>query len=450
MDYAESLRYLQTLGRELASPSHARAAKFDLANIRALAAKLDEPQKKFRSIHVAGTNGKGSTAAMLESILRAAEYRTGLYTSPHLERINERIRIGGKEISDADFATTFTEVHKTIEAMLSTGELAAHPTFFECVTAMAFLAFACAGVDYAVLEVGLGGRLDATNIVVPEIAVITQIAFDHENFLGHSIEEIAEEKAGIIKRGTPVVCAAQNPKALEVVRRCATELSAPFIDVGERYSIETITETDGAYRAAITDSANGARIEFQLSLRGRYQLANTATAFAAAQALADRGVRLNSSAIVAGLESVRWPGRLEKISDHPLVFLDGSHNPAGARELVSFWDEHFRDRPIHLIYGAVRDKAIDEVAGLLFPRAARVTITAANQPRSISAAALAEMTRDLAANLTIERDASGALEHAIAQAGPRDVIFVAGSLYLVGELRAYWRSREPVAARPEK
>lgn len=445
MNYPEALRYLQTLGRELASPSHTHAAKFDLANIRALAAKLGNPQQKFRSVHIAGTNGKGSAAAMMDSILRCAGFRVGLYTSPHLERINERIRIDGAEIADTEFAEAFTEVHAAIEALLSTGELAAHPTFFECTTAMAFLAFARASVDYAVLEVGLGGRLDATNIVVPEVSVITQIDFDHENFLGHSIEEIAGEKAGIIKAGVPVVSAAQNPRALEVIRRRAAALGSRVIEVSARYSVEVLSETEGAYHAAIRDSSSDWRAEFQLPLRGRYQLSNAASAVAAAQVLNDRGAEISDRAIIEGLESVRWPGRLEKISERPVIYLDGSHNPAGARELVAFWEEQFRNRSVHLIYGAVRDKAVDEVAGLLFPRAARVTITAANQPRSISAEALAEMTRDLALNLTVGRSAAEALESAIAAAAPDDVIFVTGSLYLVGELRAYWRNRESAA-----
>ena len=201
MTYEEAVRYLLTLGRELASPQQGRAAKFDLRNITVLAERLGNPQRAYPCVHIAGTNGKGSTAAMLDSILRAAGLRTGLYTSPHLERINERIRLDGEEISDAAFTAAFTRVQGQIEVLLASGALAAHPTYFECLTAMAFDYFAQQQVDFAVFEVGMGGRLDATNIVVPEVAVITQIDFDHENFLGHSIDEIAGEKAGIIKPG---------------------------------------------------------------------------------------------------------------------------------------------------------------------------------------------------------------------------------------------------------
>jgi dihydrofolate synthase/folylpolyglutamate synthase len=229
MDYSESVRYLLTLGRELASPQQARAVKFDLRNIRAICERMGHPQREFASVHVAGTNGKGSTAAMLANILQLAGLRSGLYTSPHLLRINERIRLDGAEISDAQFAGSFTRVLAVIEELLASGTLAAHPTYFECVTAMAFDFFARAGAEIAVIEVGMGGRLDSTNVIVPEVAAITQIDFDHENFLGHSIEEIAAEKAGIIKRGVRVVSAAENPAAQAVIRRRAAEQAAHLV-----------------------------------------------------------------------------------------------------------------------------------------------------------------------------------------------------------------------------
>src|SRR5438045_758414 len=205
MNFQESVRYLLSLGRELTAPTQAAAAKFNLENITTLAESLGHPERKYPSVHIAGTNGKGSTAAFLESILRHAGCRTGLYTSPHLERINECIRINGEEIADGTFASAFSRIQSTIEQLLASGKLRAHPTFFECVTAIAFSYFAEAGVEFAVFETGLGGRLDATNIIVPHVSVITRIDFDHENFLGHSLREIAGEKAGIIKPGVPVV-----------------------------------------------------------------------------------------------------------------------------------------------------------------------------------------------------------------------------------------------------
>src|SRR3977135_1984630 len=247
MTYEESVRYLLSLGRELASPQQASVAKFDLVNIAALCERLGQPQRAFQSVHIAGTNGKGSTAAMLGSILRAAGLRAGLFPSPHLERINERIRLDGREIADLDFAGTFTRLRKVIEELLAVAKLAAHPTFFECVTALAFEFFARAGVQFAVCEVGMGGRLDATNILVPEVTLITQIDFDHENYLGHSIEEIAAEKAGIIKPGVPVVSAAENPLARAVIRGRAEEMSAPLFEIEGLFHVEQITAKNGCY-----------------------------------------------------------------------------------------------------------------------------------------------------------------------------------------------------------
>ncbi len=226
MNFQESVRYLLSLGRELAAPTQAAAAKFNLENITILAERLGHPERKYPSVHIAGTNGKGSTAAFLESILRNAGFRTGLYTSPHLERINERIRVSGEEIPDAAFADIFSRIHSVIEELLADGTLRAHPTFFECVTAIAFVYFAEAGVRFAVLETGLGGRLDSTNIVTPQVSIITRIDFDHENFLGHSLREIAAEKAGIIKPGVPVIIAEQREEAGQVLLSKAHELGA--------------------------------------------------------------------------------------------------------------------------------------------------------------------------------------------------------------------------------
>jgi dihydrofolate synthase / folylpolyglutamate synthase len=446
MNYTESVNFLLTLGRELAAPSHARATKFELTNIRALAARMENPQNKFRSIHIAGTNGKGSTAAMIESVLRRAGYRTGLYTSPHLESINERIRIDGVPISDEEFAAAFTRLHALIEQMLGAGQLAAHPTFFECVTAMAFDIFARAEVEFAVLEVGLGGRLDSTNLVIPEVSVITQIHFDHESFLGHSIAEIAGEKAGIIKHGVTVVSAADNQDAIRVIRHRAEQMSAPLIEIDSAYRVNAPSSEEGFYSADIvgktTTTANDApTITLKPSLAGRYQLRNAITALAVARVLAGRGFHVSDSDIEAGIAGVSWPGRIERIQERPAVFLDGSHNPSGARELAAFWHDHLADRRIHLVYGSVRDKSVDEIAGLLFPLAASVIVTAPRQPRALSAEALAEMTRHLAPLMTVVADPRAALERAISNAEAEDVVFVTGSLYLVGELRKWWKAR---------
>ena len=466
MTYDEALRYLLTLGRELASPQHARAAKFDLANIRILADRLGNPERAVPAVHIAGTNGKGSTAAMLASILRAAGLRVGLYTSPHLVRINERIRLFDPrvtasstpdgDISDADFAATFTRVHDVIEDLLATGNLPAHPTFFECVTAMAFDFFAREKPDIAVFEVGLGGRLDSTNILLPEVAVITQIAFDHENFLGHSLPEIAAEKAGIIKPGAWVVSAAGNPAAAEVIRQVSAQQNANLVDIDAAYSISDLRSVDLCYEFVVRRTAeaeNAAGLHVSLPLAGRFQVRNAVTAIAAAHLLAERGFSINNAAISQGLATVRWPGRIERVQERPAVYFDGTHNPAGARELAGFWKEHLSGRRIHLVYGAMRDKAVDEVAGLLFPQAATVILTQSPQPRAISASVLASITRHLAHALEVIPDPGAALRRALELAAPDDVVFVTGSLFIVGDLHRYWAthaaaSRNIEASRP--
>jgi dihydrofolate synthase/folylpolyglutamate synthase len=457
MTYEESVRYLFSLGRELASPRQASATKFDLVNITVLCEHLGQPQRAFESVHVAGTNGKGSTSAMIESILRAAGLRTGLYTSPHLERINERIRVNGEEISDTDFAATFTRLHTAIEELLAAGRLAAHPTFFECMTAAAFLFFAQAGVEFAVIEVGLGGRLDATNILVPEVAVITQIDFDHENYLGHSIEEIAGEKAGIIKPGARVVSAAEHLMARVVIQKRVARQGAFLVEIENAFRIEDVTANGGRFSFTAILTGTGARIPVALPLPGRFQVRNALTAIAAAQMLAERGAPIDNEAISRGIAATSWPGRLERIAgvqgELREIYVDGTHNPAGAREIAVFWEQQLPGRKIFLIYGAMRDKAVDEIAGLLFPRAETVIFTAPQgQPRAISAGVLADMTSHHARSAEVIPDPAQALERALELASPEDVIFITGSLFLVGDLRKYWRSRSsvPVASYPAK
>src|SRR5882762_1155131 len=289
MNYDESLKYLFSLGRELSAPTQAAAAKFDLENISTLAEALGHPEKKYRSVHIAGTNGKGSTAAFTESIFRVAGLKTGLYTSPHLEKINERIRVDGEEISDEEFAASFSRIRAPIEELLAQGKLRAHPTFFEVVTALAFEHFARAGVEFAVFEAGLGGRLDATNILTPEICAITRVEFDHESFLGHSLQEIAGEKAGIIKSGVPLVLAKQRPEARQIILERAQQLVSPVCETQEEFHTEDVSVKDGCVRADIVERKTDARFRVAPKLRGRFQLENAINAIAVARLLQARG-----------------------------------------------------------------------------------------------------------------------------------------------------------------
>lgn len=445
MNYDAAVRYLLSLGRELAWPTQAAAAKFDLENIGVLVERLGRPDRAYPSAHIAGTNGKGSTAAFLESILRQAGFRTGLNTSPHLERINERIRLAGQEVSDNTFAQVFRRVHAVVEELLATGKLRAHPTYFEWVTAMAFEYFAQARAEFAVFEVGLGGRLDATNILTPVVSVITRIDFDHENFLGHSLREIAGEKAGILKPGVPVIVARQEREAREVILARAHALRCPIIETSVAYQGEPVARENGRVRAQITEVASGWQMEVAPTLPGTFQLHNAVNAMAAARVLQRRGYRISDLAMEDGIALAAWPGRLERLQTQPDVYLDGAHNPAAARELLAFWEQNLAGRRVFLIFGALRDKAVDEMAGVLFPPAAEVILTEPRTSRAISAPLLARITDHHARHTLVMSDAEQAFEYALSKAGPQDAIFITGSLYLVGQLRHYWKQHSQVA-----
>jgi len=447
MDYEAAVRYLLSLGRELAAPTQAAAAKFDLENIRVLAERLGEPHKAYPSAHIAGTNGKGSTAAFLESILRGAGYRTGLNTSPHLERINERIRVNGEEIRDAEFAVTLSRIRLHIEQLLAEGRLRAHPTYFECVTSMAFEYFAQAAVDFGVFEVGLGGRLDATNILHPDVTVITRIDFDHENFLGHSLPEIAAEKAGIVKPGVPLILAGQFPEAREVVLSRSKDLQCPITETCLAYRTDRPSFEDGCVRAHLTEVSSNWTVEIAPRLPGIFQLQNALNAVAAARTLQQKGFRIPDHAIAEGIAAAEWPGRLEKLQSSPDVYIDGAHNPGAAREVAKFWRDNLAGKKIWLIYGALRDKAVDEVAGALFPGTEEVIFTEPRTTRAISAVRLAEIAGHHAERFSVVRDPEEALQRALAKAAPEDAIFVTGSLYLVGQIRQTAMRRQGVAAR---
>jgi dihydrofolate synthase / folylpolyglutamate synthase len=408
MTYAESVRFLYSLGNEL------KAAKYDLERIRVLLTALGNPQLKGRFVHVAGTNGKGSTCAMIASGLRAAGYRTGLYTSPHLAEPTERIQIGGKPISQEQFAEAFDQVHEKSEALMANGDLDQHPSYFETVTAMAFLAQASV-CDWTVIEVGLGGRLDATNVVEPELCVITPVDFDHEAWLGYKIESIAFEKAGILKPGVPAVVTPQRPEADFVIRERAREIGAPLID-----------PRDWPIRNAISDR-QGSRFDLgdlnlTCPLAGEHQIENARTA-----AIALRSIGVPDQAVRTGIATVRWPGRLERVSSNPEIVIDGAHNPAGARALAAYLDRFYAGEPLTLIYGAMRDKAVEEVAGTLFPRFAEVIATAPQQPRALAPESLLELVDH--SNI---RTAAG-LSAAISEI--HQTTFITGSLFLVAEAR---------------
>lgn len=425
MEFSETLSYLLSLGHETL------AIKLGLRNTELLLAELGNPQHSFASVQIAGTNGKGSTAAMLDSICRQAGLRAGLFTSPHLISITERIKISGCEISPPEFAELATRVRTAAEGLVAQGKLQALPTFFEHVTAIAFLAFKEATVELAILETGLGGRLDATTVAAASIVAITPIALDHQDYLGATLAEIAAEKAAIIHPGTTAIIAAQEQAASSVIRQRAAECEVePSLD-DYAISIQAAT-ADG--RFTVTFETRHARYEsVRLGLRGRHQIENAATAIRIAEALSQRGWKIPPAAIVSGIKTAQHAGRLEVNEGY---LLDGAHNPSAAQTLRGYLDE-FINVPLTLVFGAMRDKNLVEMAAILFPAATQLVLTQVDNPRSASAEELHEIAITLAVpNVFVTHSASEALAKANEVTSTPGLVCITGSLYLLGEAKA--------------
>ncbi|HET6179052.1 MAG TPA: folylpolyglutamate synthase/dihydrofolate synthase family protein [Candidatus Sulfotelmatobacter sp.] len=445
MSYETAVASMFALGHELAqTPSH----KFDLAHMRVLLTELNHPERAFPSVLIAGTNGKGSTAATLASILRASGLKTALYTSPHLIRINERIRINGEEISDDYFAGLHAEVNRVAERLVDRGDLPWHPSFFEMMTAIAFTHFTRERVQIAVLEVGMGGRLDATNVVEPLVSIITDISLDHQKFLGSTVREISREKVGIIRPRGTVVTLPQQPEANDVIGNAILDLGArgvsavqyvPPVSPGSaEYWVPSTEQNRGqlyAYRYPL--QVMGREILVETPLVGRHQLRNVALAIAAVGELSHEGFSgITPESIEQGIRETCWPGRFQVLGGHagwPEVVLDVAHNPAGAWALRSALSERYGDRPLVFVFGAMRDKAISEMTEILFPLADQVIVTRPENPRSASPDEIRQAGSRTGAEIETVSDVAWALERARHVAGRDTVIVVTGSIYLVGE-----------------
>jgi dihydrofolate synthase/folylpolyglutamate synthase len=443
LSYEAAIARMFALGHELAQmPSH----KFDLAHMRVLLEALEHPEQRFPAVLIAGTNGKGSTAATLASILQASGYKTGLYTSPHLVRINERIRLNGSPIGDDDFALIHDVVDRTAERLITEAELPWHPSFFEMLTAIAFEYFAREKIEIAVLEVGMGGRLDATNVVEPRVSVITDISLDHQKFLGDTLFEIAREKAGIIRPNGVVVTLPQTPAANDVIGNTILDLGAQAISAvpyvppvtpnSSQYLVPSAQEKAGyvsRYRLRVL----GREITVETPLVGRHQLRNIALAIAAAEELAHQGfARITAATIENGIRETRWPGRFQVLpatAERPEIVLDVAHNPAGAWALRSTLSATYEERPIVFVFGAMRDKAIGEIAEILFPLADRVIATHVENPRAADPSEIREASKRVSVEIDEAPDLTSALAKASVAAGTKGLVVVTGSIYIVGE-----------------
>ena len=417
MHFAKALSYLLSLGHETLT------IKLGLRNTETLLGALADPHKAFPSVQIAGTNGKGSTAVTLDSICRAAGIRTGLFTSPHLISITERIKVKGEQISEPHFARLTAQVKATAEQLVKQGRLETLPTFFEQVTAIALLAFHEAHVELAILETGLGGRLDSTTAARAEIVAITQIAKDHEEYLGTSLAEIAAEKAAIIRAGVTAIVASQKEDALEVILgRCeAVGVTPRFIEPGRYENIS-------------------------VGLRGRHQIENVSTAIALAEALRERGFAISGAAVIRGVETATHPGRLELWETSPQILFDGAHNPAAALALRYYLDE-FIKQPMTMIFGAMSDKALPGMAATLFPKADELILTKLDNPRAASVDMLTTVVPENFDKARIHgvSSVSEALSLAREVTPANGLICVTGSLYLVGAVQEILKESPGVA-----
>lgn len=415
-------------------------ATFNLQRVEALMEAVGSPHRAFRCAHVAGTKGKGSTSTLIQSVLTAAGLRTGLFTSPHLTRLEERMTIDGRMMSEAELIEIVNELHP-YTAVLRRVQPNESPTFFELVTAAGFRHFQRQKVDFASIEVGMGGRLDATNVILPEVSVITRLDFDHVERLGDTLAKIAFEKAGIIKHGRPVVCAPQAGEALDVVRRVSAERGCALTELGRDYCIENVRTGMGADNAPFCsfDLAGPARRyrELRLGMLGAHQAINAATAVAAVEMASARcGLNIGEDAIRRGLESARIPARLEVFPGAPPLLLDGAHNPASVRALCQALDDAFPGQRIVLVMGVSRDKNAEEMLPLLLPRASAAIFTRSDSPRAREPQELADLARDLCGfTAEVHDDAFAALDRARALAGPQDLLCITGSFFLAGKLR---------------
>ena len=427
MNYEQCLKYLETIQN--------LGIKFGLDNVRTILASFGDPHKKLTSVLVAGTNGKGSVCAMLTRILSLHGFKTGLFTSPHLVKPEERIRIGDWLIPARTFSRIVSVLKERIEELIASKELLSPPTYFEFMTCLALLHFKEQKVDMAVLEVGMGGRFDATNVADRCLSVITTISGEHQKYLGESLSQIAFEKAGIVKTGIPVVCGVEKGEAYEAIKKRAEELKAPFIGVFDKQECFSLKKSGQGYSFRYQKDKES--YVFSPSLQGKHQGKNAAVAITACDQLSRLWKRLDKKKIIEGIETTRWDGRLELFSRSPLVFLDGAHNVEGAQALREFIKDCLPSPPV-LVFAVMQDKEIAKIADILFPLARQVILTRFPFFKGASPDEIESKTRKFRSRIIKEPDPSQAMSLALRSAGPAGCVLATGSLFLIGEIKKLW------------
>ncbi len=434
--YADAVRYLYSFTNyEFTSLDRASAATLDLRRVRALLARLGDPQRGRRTVHITGSKGKGSTAAMIAAILRGAGLRTGLFTSPHLHRETERVRVDGEPIAEDDLARLIDQMRPAVDEINTAGEHG-RLTTFELRTALAFLYFRERDVQWQVVEVGLGGRLDATNVLdEKDLCVFTPVSLEHTRILGDTVAKIAADKAGILRRGVRTVLGLQRESAADVFRAACTALEAPLEEVALVCRMAPgKADADGQEMRLRTPRAE---YRLTLPLLGRHQLENAATAVLAVENLRDAGVDASPPVVQTALSAVAWPGRLEVIKRRPLLVVDGAHNGDSARRLVQGLRAHFSPRRILLVVGLNSDKDIPAFAREFASLEPEVIATRARIPRAAPVAEVADAFRELDLAVRTAPTVAEAVDDALNEAGPSDLVCVTGSLYVVAEARAW-------------
>ena len=431
MDYQQAIDYLSSYTDYEVVPRLAHnAANYDLRRVEELLCRIGSPHLKARSVHIAGTNGKGSTAAMMASVLTASGYITGLYTSPHLHTWRERIRVDGQLISETELVTLVERLRPEVEAVnqrATYGRL----TTFELLTALAFAYFAAERADFQVLEVGMGGKFDATNVISPEVSIITSISLDHTEVLGNSLAEITAEKAGIIKPGSVVVTYPQPDEAARVIEESCLSAGVQLVRVGSEVIWQSLGFDFSQQRLRV-DGISGS-YEISIPLLGQHQLANTATAVAALEVLAEKGLNISRDSITNGLAQVSWPGRLQVLRRRPFIVVDGAHNPDAAQRLRESLERYFDFDQAILVIGASDDKDIAGIAKQLVPLFNKVIVTRSHHPRPMAPATVIAEFAKHGVEAQVVDNIPSALSQALALVGERDLICVTGSLFVVAE-----------------